>query len=140
MPKILVFTVLAAIVGLAGCNVARNPQAEQDAVAAAREWLALVDKGQYAESWERSASLFRGAVPEEQWVQTMQSMRKPFGANLSRELASSRYRTTLPGAPDGEYVIIQFKASFENKKSAVETVTPMRDTNGQWRVSGYFMK
>jgi hypothetical protein len=36
--------------------------------------------------------------------------------------------------------VIQFRASFENKKSAVETVTPMKDEDGQWRVSGYFMK
>ena len=41
---------------------------------------------------------------------------------------------------DGQYVIIQFKASFENKKSAVETITPMLDQDGTWRVSGYYMK
>ena len=70
----------------------------------------------------------------------MDSFRKPFGKNLSRELKSKRYRTSLPGAPDGQYVIIQFKASFENKKSAVESITPMLDQDGTWRVSGYYMK
>ncbi len=48
--------------------------------------------------------------------------------------------TSMPGAPDGEYVIIQFESSFANKKSAVETVTPMKDENGVWRVSGYYIK
>jgi hypothetical protein len=43
-------------------------------------------------------------------------------------------------APDGEYVVIQFEASFENKKSAIETVTPMLDKDGNWRVSGYYVK
>jgi hypothetical protein len=47
---------------------------------------------------------------------------------------------SLPGAPDGEYVVIQFATSFENKKSAIETVTPMLDSDGEWRVSGYFIK
>jgi hypothetical protein len=28
----------------------------------------------------------------------------------------------------------------KNKRSAVETITPMRDPDGQWRVSGYFIK
>ena len=28
----------------------------------------------------------------------------------------------------------------ENKKSGIETVTPMLDNDGQWRVSGYFIK
>ena len=31
----------------------------------------------------------------------------------------------MPGAPDGQYVVIQFETSFQNKKSAIKTVTPM---------------
>jgi len=38
------------------------------------------------------------------------------------------------------YVVIEFTASFENKKSAIETVTPMMDKDGKWRVSGYYVK
>ncbi len=48
--------------------------------------------------------------------------------------------TSLPGAPDGEYVVISYETSFTNKKSAIETVTPMLDKDGKWRVSGYFIK
>ena len=33
-----------------------------------------------------------------------------------------------------------FDAQFENKAAAVETVTPMREKDGSWRVSGYFIK
>src|SRR6187402_2269643 len=29
---------------------------------------------------------------------------------------------------------------FANKASAVETVTPMRDKDGSWKVSGYYVK
>ncbi len=131
---------LAVVVSLSACSSASNPQAETDAVAAANAWLSLVDGEKYAESWEEAAQFFKGAVQKEQWIQTMQSGRKPFGKNISRELKSKSYRTSLPGAPDGEYVVIQFKASFENKKSTIETVTPMLDKDGEWRVSGYFMK
>ena len=70
----------------------------------------------------------------------MQSVRKPLGKTLNRELKTSTYRTTLPGAPDGEYVVIQFETSFENKKSAIETITPALDKEGKWRVSGYYIK
>lgn len=59
---------------------------------------------------------------------------------MSRELKSKQYATSLPGAPDGEYVVIQFKTAFENKKSVVETITPMLDKDKKWRVSGYFIK
>jgi hypothetical protein len=45
-----------------------------------------------------------------------------------------------PGAPDGKYVVIRYETSFRNKKAATETVTPMLDADGRWRVSGYFIK
>ena len=37
-------------------------------------------------------------------------------------------------------ILIQFSTAFANKASAVETVTPMLDDDGEWRVSGYFVK
>lgn len=48
--------------------------------------------------------------------------------------------TSLTGAPDGQYVVIQFESSFEKKKSVIETVTPMLDQDGQWRVTGCYIK
>jgi len=48
--------------------------------------------------------------------------------------------TTLPGAPDGEYVVFQFNASFDQKAAAVETVTAIREKDGTWHVGGYFIK
>ena len=53
---------------------------------------------------------------------------------------AGEYQTSLPGAPDGQYVVIQFKTSFENKRSAVETVTPMFGKDQRWRVSGYYIR
>ena len=140
MKETLMCLLLIAVVNFTGYSSANSSEAETAAVEAARSWLSLVDAGKYAQSWEEAAQFFKGTVPREQWVQTMQSGRKPFGKNLARELKSSDYETSLPGAPDGEYVVIQFNASFEKKKSAVETVTPMLDSDGQWRVSGYYMK
>jgi len=35
---------------------------------------------------------------------------------------------------------MQFDTSFANKKAAIETVTPMLDTDGTWRVAGYYIK
>ena len=58
---------------------------------------------------------------------------------MTRKLKSKMYSKTLPGVPDGEYVVIMFDTQFENKKSAVETVTPMLDKDGKWRVAGYLI-
>jgi hypothetical protein len=114
--------------------------AEKAARAAAEQWLTLVDQGQYAESWQTAATYFKNAVPEKQWLQSMKGARQPLGKMISRRLKSATFTKSLPGAPDGQCVVIQYSTSFENKASAVETVTPMRDPDKQWRVSGYFIK
>ena len=110
------------------------------ALSSAETWLSLVDEGKYADSWNEAAGYFKGAVKQKQWQEMLKAVRKPLGKVISREVKSKSYHTSLPGAPDGEYVVIQFDTSFESKKSAIETVTPMKDKDGKWRVSGYFIK
>jgi hypothetical protein len=117
-----------------------NEVAEKAAVTAAGAWLSLVDEGNYAESWNQAAGLFKAAVTREQWQSTVKAVRTPLGKVVARKLKSKQYTKTLPGAPDGEYVVIQYETTFENKKSAVETVTPMLDKDGKWRVSGYYIR
>lgn len=116
-------------------------QAPEDAgKAAASLWLSLLDAGKYADSWKEAASSFRNAVTKEQWEKAMHASREPLGKMISRKLKSATYTRTMPGAPDGEYVVVQYDTSFEHKQTAIETVTPLLDTDGNWRVSGYFIK
>ena len=113
---------------------------QRRAMEAAKTWLELVDSARFDDSWEAAAGSFKTMVKKEQWREMAAAVRGPLGSVVSREFLSAEYRTTLPGAPDGEYVVIQFATSFEHKKSAVETVTPVRDRDGTWRVSGYFVR
>ena len=123
-----------------GFAIAQVPEKERAAEATAEGWLSLVDSGNYKQSWREAAGYFRNAVTEEEWVQSLKARRNPLGKLISREIKSMVYTTSLPGAPDGEYVIIQYETSFGNKGSAIETVTPMLETDGNWRVSGYYIK
>ena len=107
---------------------------------AAEAWLRFVDSGDYSQSWIEASSLFKSHVTEKEWEQQVQAARGPLGALISRKLRSAQFKTELPGAPDGQYVALQYDSSFASKKSAVETVTPMLDTDGKWRVSGYFIR
>lgn len=122
---------------LLGATVRASETKEFAALQAARAWLAVVDAGDYDDSWNASASYFRTAVSQEQWRQSLNGVRRPLGKVRARELKGKAYATALLGAPDGEYVVIQFTTSFENKTSAVETVTPMLEADGRWRVTGY---
>jgi len=117
-----------------------NEVAEKAAVAAAGAWLSLVDRENYAESWNQAAGLFKAAVTKEQWQNTVRAVRVPLGKVVARKLKSKQYTKTLPGAPDGEYVVIQYETTFEQKQSAIETITPMLDKDGKWRISGYYIK
>ena len=136
---------MLVLLTLAICLVpGRIALAQQDkeaaALASAKAWLAVVDTGHYAQSWDDAAGIFKGAVIKERWVELLETGRKFMGEVVFRKLLKTNYQTCLPGAPDGQYVVIQFETAFTNKKKAVETITPTLDKDGRWRVSGYFIK
>lgn len=126
------------LVGFAASADDRDAVAQ--AQAAAKKWLALTDNGNYGQSWDDAASFFKSAVTKPDWEKTIKAVRPPLGAVKARKVRSATFTHTLPGAPDGEYVVIQFESQFEKKAAAIETVTPMRDKDGSWRVSGYYIK
>ena len=121
-------------------SASANPEAERAGVEAAEAWLRMIDERDYSQSWDEAAVLFRNAVNKETWLQQVEAFRRPLGKCTNRKLKGTTYSTTMPGAPDGEYVVIQFDSSFENKMAAIETVTPMKEEDGTWKVSGYFIK
>ena len=107
---------------------------------AAQQWLALTDAGQYGPSWDNAAEMFRTSVTKATWLSAMNAVRTPLGTLGNRKLKSATYTRSLPGAPDGAYVVIQFDTQFQNKASAVETITPVLEKDGSWRVTGYFIR
>lgn len=110
------------------------------ATAAAESWLAGIDAGNYSQCWKEASALFRGGVTEAAWANSMETFRKPLGDVVSRKLSSTRLVKEMPGAPDGQFAVMQFDSSFSGQKSAVETVTFLLEKDGQWRAAGYFIK
>lgn len=106
---------------------------------AATEWLAQVDAGRYADSWTSAATAFKQAVTQEKWQDAAKQARDRVGAFKTRSKKSATPKTNPPGAPAGDYVIIQYDAAFEQHATATETVTAVRDTDGAWRIVGYFV-
>jgi hypothetical protein len=110
------------------------------AMAAAQAWLTHVDAGRYAQSWDESAAVFRDGIAKVQWQNKLDSLRTPLGVVITRRLLRADYAQKLEGVPDGDYVVIQFETRFANRPQAIETVTPMREKDGSWKVAGYFIK
>jgi hypothetical protein len=119
---------------------AADPDSTAEATAASREWLNVVDAGQYAKSWDEAAVLFKQHISKSQWERAVGEVRKQTGALKTRELESAKPAHQLPGVPDGDYVVIVYRSSFAAASAATETVTPMRDVDGHWRVAGYYVK
>jgi hypothetical protein len=111
-----------------------------DASAAADAWLRHLDAGDDEATWRDTASLFRRMVSLEQWRESLGKVTATLGRPLERELRDSEHLSTMPGAPDGHYVVLQYDARFDRKQEAVETVVAMLDDDGEWRVGGYFVR
>jgi len=138
MFHVVTATIFALLLNIGTVFAEQAP--EKPIVAAAQSWLGEIDSGNYAKSWQQASAYFRGAVTERNWTDALNGARKPLGNLLSRKVAKTRSATSLPGAPDGNYLVMQFATSFTNKKNAAQTVTFMREKDGNWRAAGYYIK
>ena len=140
MKRVIILFLGIILFSIVGSAVFGDAESKKRATKSAEAWLELIDHGHYGESWDSAAAYFQSAISRDAWQRSLRAVRKPLGKTIIRTLSGRRYETALPGAPDGEYVIIQYKTSFENKKSSIETITPMLERDGTWKVSGYFIK
>ncbi len=129
---------------LLGAASGEKPPRKDDAArarSAARSFLVPVDAGLYAETWEDAASYTQSIVPKAAWENGIRIIRSPLGEVRGRALRKSDYTRSLAGAPVGEYVVVQFDTRFEKRQgTAAETIVTMRQSDGAWKVSGYFIK
>lgn len=113
--------------------------ASAEDTAAANTWIGLVDAGQWAQSWDAAGTLFKSQIAEPRWASTIQEVRGPLGSMSSRSVKTVTKTHSLPGAPDGEYELVQFQTNFANRTGAIETVVLAHEPTG-WKVDGYFIR
>ena len=104
--RVSILVTLASVVG--SSPILAQESGTRAAQTSVEAWLALIDNQSYAASWDTAATLFRNAITQEKWQAAVQTGRAPFGEMKSRTLRSATATTTLPGAPDGEYVVFTF--------------------------------
>jgi hypothetical protein len=104
----------------------------------ARAWVSLVDDQDWSGSWRAAGVLFQSQMPETRWPSVIRPVREPLGQVMSRSFRAVTKATSLPGAPDGEYEVIEFQTRF-HAREAVETVVVAREHSG-WKVDGYFIR
>ncbi len=129
----------AGLLRASGLAFAQDPRVSA-ALAAAREWLLMTDHGDAAQSHKLAGARFRGAMDVRTWQAALAAERTPRGTVAQRALVQSAFQRTLPGIPEGDFVLLQFRTSFAKQTDASETVTLEREADGAWRVIGYFIK
>ena len=110
-----------------------------------KSWLAIVDSGKYAESWELAADSFQRTINKEEWVARLEKVRRPLGKVISRKLRSitysySRKMRSLKDAAVGTRLETKFNTSFDGLLAAVETSTCSKQPDGSWRITGYHIR
>lgn len=108
-------------------DVARDTAVE----AAARNWLALGDAGNWQAAFDSAGKTFRDANTVAGWAEASQQVRVPLGAVVSRELNTIRYLN----APPHGFQEVTFKTDFANRADVIETVTLQKE-GGTWKVVG----
>ncbi|MEL1251971.1 DUF4019 domain-containing protein [Aurantiacibacter gilvus] len=108
--------------------------ADAEMEAAAREWLALVDAGEWRASYDATGAAFRELNTSQVWEEISQDVRVPLGAVNSREAISFQQ---VPTPPAG-HLIVTFRTSFAGQPDTMETVTLARE-DGELRVVGYLI-
>lgn len=104
---------------------------EAAAVDAARAFLALVDRDDWAASWQATHPSFKLLNTVEWWTEVSTNVRSQFGTVKSRELATVNF---APAPPNGHWTIT-FKASYSKQANVVETLSVASDGGG-WKVVG----
>jgi hypothetical protein len=143
MKRVVVLVAILSMVLLQGCATHSSPKRssdkksdEKEARTAALQWLELVDAGEYTNAYRAEPDRLRASTTYAQFVRSMKGRRVPFGRVLSRKFIGAAFTRKLTGSPDGRYVSILFRTSFENKKSAAERVI-LEEESGTWHVVDY---
>ena len=118
---------------------AQDPR-RNEAVGAARDWLALLDKHDVKQLYETSGKRFREGITAEKWAAVAESGREQFGAVKSRTLLGAESPPETPNRPKGEFMTVVFRADFAKRGVGTESLTLEREADGKWRVIGYLMK
>ena len=144
LPVLAIALVTDLAIGIA--HAAPTPE-EQEAINAAEKWLVPVDAGKSADAWAMASASFKSSVDRQTWRTGLADLRKPYGRLESRKAAKIAHVGEAPagatgprGAAPGAQVTVLFETRFAGGKAADEEVMLVRETDGVWRVAGYFIR
>lgn len=144
--------VFASLLLLAGCNVSFHSdsgsnlprptpgtQAQRDeAERAARDYLVMLDRGDYDATWDHAGPALRAQTNRFVWTNTMKLARKTLQAPPERSASDIGFTPKVdPNAPAGEYAFVAFQGTV-GRVATTEKVVMQKEAS-RWKIVGYFM-
>jgi hypothetical protein len=109
-----------------------------EAVELASSFHALLDSGDFDATWPLLADLVAESQSRSTWVDTLSKLRADAGAARDRTLHGYGYTESLPGAPAGQYFVLEYQTAFA-RFSGQERVIVAVGPDGP-RVAGYLIQ
>jgi Protein of unknown function (DUF4019) len=113
---------------------------DRDSIDAGIKWLALIDAGKAGDAWDLSSKQLKSAVTRAKFVDGMRDARKSLGKLEGRTAERFARSHQMPGAPDGDYVIIEYTARFPQGRKLQEQLVWTIEDGDIWRVAGYYYR
>ena len=129
---------LLSLLFLSACGKPAAP-AEPVSTATVEVWLALLDQGDYAKSWETAGESFRKAVTKDGWVASVGGVRQPLGDLIFRKVSTTNQMVNPPNLPKGSYFVVEFDSAFAGLEAASETAIFRLEKSGEWKAAAYLI-
>jgi len=124
---------------LSGPVTAEVPPPDQLSIQAAR-YLELLDQYRFGETWQEMSTLFQALGNQNHWQRRQKIIRSTYGSLVSRQFYRIDYRQSYSLSPDGQYVIVQFKSSYQNKAETIESVVFDCSTSSECSIREYVIR
>jgi hypothetical protein len=118
-------------------NTEKISPEEEAAINSARYWIALIDSGQFDQSWQIATAEFKANVTQRQWRIGLEQIRVPYGRVKSHKIKSSRLSQRVTKGQRQKKCVVEFTTLFENQDTTTEFVTLLLDDT-KWNVSAYY--
>ena len=119
---------------------AEAPSVEDQEAArqAAEEWLAYIDEGDIAQSYETAAQLLKDQVTQEDWEQSIGEVQGQTGELQSRSFSTAQALPAPSEDPQGEYLAVQYASDYA-RLPVQESVVLVKEED-TWKVAGYLVR
>jgi uncharacterized protein DUF4019 len=133
--------IVAALIGLSclAANVQARADGQQEALAAAQQWLKLVDTGEFGKSHQSAHPNLAKMVSRQFWEEKISDMRGDLGVILSRRLRTVEYSGDIKPPPVEEFYVFAFDTEMSKGGDMEEVVACRRGESGQWQVADYYL-